>query len=294
MLIKRRVFREVGDKLDELFSPGNYEDCDLAVRIIKLGYKLLICRDTFIHHIGSATFCDNTDLYMKFNDNKEKFDKKWGFNHDLLVEVREDFIGLIREDKAAKINILEVGCGAGMNLLILKYKYPNCNIYGIEDDDEIASITKINVNLSNNKVSEFPLEFEKEFFDYIILNDKLHYVDNPSQFIDSIGEYLKIGGHIITNIKNILHISVLTDLFKGNFYTKQRINNIDYKNLFTMVDISNMFGYSGYTLVNGTGYGIEIPNEEQMVLENLKKVLPENLAIHFNSTHFFLDYKKNK
>ena len=54
-LFKREVFDKVG-LLDEQFSPGNFEDDDYSLRILQQGWDLLLCRDTFIHHFGHASF----------------------------------------------------------------------------------------------------------------------------------------------------------------------------------------------------------------------------------------------
>ena len=54
-LFKRDVFDKVGF-LDEQFSPGNFEDDDYSLRILQQGWDLLLCRDTFIHHFGHASF----------------------------------------------------------------------------------------------------------------------------------------------------------------------------------------------------------------------------------------------
>jgi GT2 family glycosyltransferase/acetyltransferase-like isoleucine patch superfamily enzyme len=79
MLIKKEVIEKIGF-LDEIYSPGNFEDDDYSFRIRKEGYRLLLCKDVFIHHFGSVSF--NKDV-GKFKDllriNKEKFKNKWGF-----------------------------------------------------------------------------------------------------------------------------------------------------------------------------------------------------------------------
>lgn len=54
-LFKREIYDAIGG-LDEAFFPGNYEDDDYSFRINLLGYKTLLCRDTFIHHFGSSSF----------------------------------------------------------------------------------------------------------------------------------------------------------------------------------------------------------------------------------------------
>lgn len=48
--------------MDEIYSPGNYEDNDYSLKLIMAGYKLLVCRDTFIHHYGSGSFGKHATL----------------------------------------------------------------------------------------------------------------------------------------------------------------------------------------------------------------------------------------
>lgn len=79
MLIKSEVIEKVG-LLDEIFSPGNYEDDDYSLRIRKAGYRLILCRDAFVHHFGSISFAENTVPYNTLLEtNKQKFIAKWGF-----------------------------------------------------------------------------------------------------------------------------------------------------------------------------------------------------------------------
>ena len=85
-LFKREVYECIGP-LDEAFSPGNYEDDDYSLRIWQAGWKLLLCKDTFIHHFGSASFLKNRSLEEKrekekkflalLKRNKEYFLNKW-------------------------------------------------------------------------------------------------------------------------------------------------------------------------------------------------------------------------
>ena len=62
--IKKEVFEKIGF-LDEAFSPGNCEDDDFCLRAISAGFKLGVAQDTFIYHVGSATFNDNASEYGK-------------------------------------------------------------------------------------------------------------------------------------------------------------------------------------------------------------------------------------
>src|SRR5699024_3539121 len=77
-LVKKSVIDKVG-LLDERFTPGNFEDNDMSLRILLEGYKLLLCKNVFIHHFGSTSFRSNMESYINiYNTNKNKFDDKWG------------------------------------------------------------------------------------------------------------------------------------------------------------------------------------------------------------------------
>ena len=54
MVIKNAAYKAVG-KFDENFGRGNGEDDDYALRIVLAGYRVHICKDTYIFHFGSMT-----------------------------------------------------------------------------------------------------------------------------------------------------------------------------------------------------------------------------------------------
>jgi GT2 family glycosyltransferase len=78
LLIKDEVINKIG-LFDEDFSPGNYEDDDYCLRIRKAGYRLVLCRDTFVHHFGSVSFKEQANQYNSLLEvNRRKFAQKWG------------------------------------------------------------------------------------------------------------------------------------------------------------------------------------------------------------------------
>lgn len=78
-LVKREVLEKIGG-LDEIFSPGNFEDDDFCLRAQLAGFKTVIAKDVFIHHYGSKSFkADGEQKYAERLDiNKKKFIEKWG------------------------------------------------------------------------------------------------------------------------------------------------------------------------------------------------------------------------
>jgi len=83
LLIRRSVIERIGG-LDERFGSGNFEDDDLCLRAAIAGFKARICRDAFIHHVGSQTFREaKIDYRANMERNWRLFKSKWGIRPDL-------------------------------------------------------------------------------------------------------------------------------------------------------------------------------------------------------------------
>ena len=104
-LFKREVFARVGF-LDVRFSPGNYEDDDYSLRILRAGYDLLLCRDTFIHHYGGASFekklavRNAAEMKERYNAalmrNRKIFFEKWQAPEDYWEMAPEELLPYLR------------------------------------------------------------------------------------------------------------------------------------------------------------------------------------------------------
>lgn len=81
LLFRRKVMEDIG-LLDERFSPGHYEDDDYCYRARRHGYQLLIARDCYVHHLGSASFKRHKQQVLRrlIAKNRRKFIRKWGVN----------------------------------------------------------------------------------------------------------------------------------------------------------------------------------------------------------------------
>ncbi|WP_273226425.1 glycosyltransferase [Geosporobacter ferrireducens] len=114
LLIKREVVEKIG-LLDEQFSPGNFEDDDYCYRIRKAGYRLMLCKDAFIHHFGSASFSKNR---QEFGDilsvNRKKFIDKWGFDPWSPVYTDPNFLYPIEDSISWQTSITTEKTGSPM------------------------------------------------------------------------------------------------------------------------------------------------------------------------------------
>ncbi|WP_394885805.1 glycosyltransferase [Clostridium butyricum] len=245
MLIKRHVLDKVG-LLDERFTPGNYEDDDLSLRIIVEGYKLLLCKDSYIHHFGSVSFRKNADKYNELlSINSNKFKEKWGFKSEDTINIRYELVELIDEKKDRKMKILDMRCRTGATLQAIKNKHKNCEIYGVEDDVTLANIAGNICDVCNVNIETDELKYEDKFFDYIILDDILEKIYNPDKFIVKIKRYLKDSGYILASVSNVSHYSVIKDLIDGNL-SEDNILNGDSIRFFTKNKIIMMLKEAEY------------------------------------------------
>lgn len=122
MLIKKEVIYEIG-LLDKRFFPANYEDDDYSFRIRFAGYRLILCKDTFVHHFGSVSLKSNPQGHAEsLQINKKRFIDKWGFHPAYSTFIRTDVISRMTHSEDSAVNVLEVGCACGGTLLKIKDK----------------------------------------------------------------------------------------------------------------------------------------------------------------------------
>lgn len=263
MLIKKNVIDDIG-LLDESFSPGYLADDDYSFRIRQSGFRLILCKNTFVHHFGDAHF---TGFNFDHRNLLEKFSTKWGFNPIYSTSIRQDIINLIENPKEQSINVLEIGCACGATLLQIKSIYPKANLFGIELNDQAALSAKLFANVIAADIEKTVLPYQEEYFDYIILADVLEHLENPWRALENIKAYLKPGGQVLASIPNILHFSVLRNLLQGYWsYEDAGILDKTHLRFFTLHEIEKLFQDTGYKINScRPNYIFETASDQQFI-----------------------------
>ena len=104
-------------------------------------------------------------------------------------------------------NFLDVGCGIGYFLLIMKYL--GMNSYGVEPGEFDKKISEdYNLNIFNGTLID--AKYDNNFFDVITLNHVLEHVNKPSEVMGELHRILKPGGYLIigTPISNSLAFKI--------------------------------------------------------------------------------------
>ncbi|MGG5255315.1 glycosyltransferase, partial [Neobacillus sp. SM06] len=287
MLIKREVIEKVG-LLDEIFSPGNFEDDDYSFRIQLAGYKLLICKDTFIYHYGSQSWRDKPDEYYNLlKENERKFIKKWGFNPGYSTFIRNEIINLIEEPAEKNINVLEVGCACGATLLKIKNKYKNAEIHGIELNENAANIAKLYANVTDQNIENAELQFKQNYFDYIIFADVLEHLFDPWKVLKEIKKYLNADGKILISIPNVMHFSLLKQVINGKWtYSESGLLDRTHVRFFTLHEIIKALEDAGYKNVEYQMITVPKSPEDQEFITKLSELSNENLIQQYEAYQY--------
>lgn len=232
LLIKREVMDQLNG-LDEGYTPGYIEDNDLSLNIIKLGYRLMLCHDSFIHHYLGTSFRKDEDKFNKIIlKNRDYFEKKWNFNVFAFDITKNNSIFLADSPN----DVLDYNCGIGTSLLRIKYLFPNIKIIGLEKDVFKREIAEHFGTIVKD------LDELNQKFDTIFIGNALETEEKPLYFIHKLKKYLKEDGVIIGEISNIASLKNIMLLLDNEWY----YHNFTKQNHFTKKDLQTMFNNEGY------------------------------------------------
>lgn len=168
MLIKREIWDTLGG-LDEEFSPGYIEDDDLSMRISMLGYRLVVCKNSFIYHVGSQSFAHKEGLEDIIGNHLELFRNRYGFDaRDYIVPNRQALDRLVG-NKGSEFNMLIVGAGLGADIDYVQTKFPKARIVGVEFDEHLFKVASRSRMLVNS-VEELASLVEGQIFSVLYIN----------------------------------------------------------------------------------------------------------------------------
>lgn len=287
LMIKREALEKTG-YLDERFSPGNFEDADICLRLIQEGYQLALCYNSFIFHYGSISFKKRDDWYENLiTRNFYMYNDKHGFDVDYYTRQRDDLIEHLPKDTSQAFRLLDIGCGCGNTLLRIKGLYPNAEVVGVEKFSKAVEIGAKISEIYCLDIESQKLPFEKQSFDYIIMGNILEQLKNPKEIILRVKEYLKPSGKIIASIYNWGNIKNIYQLLQGTFHYTERYGLWDKKNIrcFTGEGIMQLFQSCGFQIYDITYLEMELSLEEEQFLKQTERFqdrVPEELLRAYN------------
>lgn len=237
LLIKRTVLDEIG-LLDERFSPGNYEDNDICLRISLAGYSNMLCKNSFIIHWGSQSFGKEPKKYNNLMGlNEKKFYEKWssirlGFRDYWIIGMEQ--LAMYEDHCAPPENsAMVVGAGCGAFLSILREKYPNLQLYGIEQNHFLAQAAGGIADIICADLDTWQGDGLAESFDVIFLTEAPERMKNLRRILKELAKMLKKGGHLVATFLNKNHCLQMADPSRNaeTFDQKEIVETLDYAGL---------------------------------------------------------------
>lgn len=266
VMIKNDMIEAVGAFEEKLFFPRTVM-WDFCVRGLEAGWKLLEC--------GSAFFCQLTEAddyeaeRYKGAADGQILKSKWGMNY-FNTQPNYKLLGFIDKPQADIINVLEVGCDCGANLLWIKNKYPNANLYGMEINASAARIAGCIARVCVGNIEEHQMNFGDVKFDYIIFGDVLEHLRDPEGVLRYCRGFLKGEGKILASIPNLMHFTVIRDLLNGNFtYKDCGLLDRTHIHFFTYNEIIRMLHRTDMELVREEAFKVDYDKADEEYVQRL-------------------------
>ena len=118
--------------------------------------------------------------------------------------------------------VLELGCGGGANLSVLKRRYPTCHTTGVELRPDAAAAARASGNVDALFVGDLLdpalVPLPAAAFDLVVLSHVLEHFAEPEAVLARARHGLAPGGQLLVALPNVRHAWVLVELlWRGDF-----------------------------------------------------------------------------
>ena len=216
---------------------------------------------------------------------------KWNMNYFNTVP-NTNLVSMITCDREANVNILEVGCDCGANLLEIRRLFRNSQLYGVEINEDAATIAAAIFDVRIGNIEEQNLDFGSVKFDYIVFGDVLEHLRAPEKAVAYCRTLLKKGGRIIASIPNVTHHSVLREMLRGNFpYSDSGLLDRTHIHLFAFNDILRLFVNEKYEVESISSITTSIDQEDEKFINALQSISPDTGKHVFTTFQYLISAK---
>lgn len=236
LYLHRNIYEAVG-QFDEQF--GKAWECmeDFYLRTIKNDIPIIVPKAPIAIFDTDA---NRQTIDTEFLTDREHLKEKWNMNY-FNMQPNCNIVETVVKDSIPNAKILEIGCDNAATLIEIKNILPDVKLYGVELNETAAEIASHFAEVYTGNIEE-NFHFDDIAFDYIIFGDVLEHLSDPQRILGICTEHLSPNGKIVASIPNLMHISVIADLLKGNFrYSDIGLLDKTHIHFFTYNEIIRMF-----------------------------------------------------
>lgn len=141
---------------------------------------------------------------------------------------------------------LDIGCGVGLMTKLVKSKYPDCDVYGVDISQQVIEDNrKESPDISYAQGVVGKLYYSNNFFDVIFSGETIEHLDDPKVFFKEAHQFLKPGGKLI----------ITTPLMDN-------IQSPEHTWFYTQEDVEELYINAGFKQIQF----IYLPNQEHLMV----------------------------
>ena len=205
-IFRTKELKEIGG-LDEIYSPGGFDDDDLTCRYRRAGYKLILTKDTYLHHYGSVTIGESYAAIL--GRNREFFKNKFGYDSWEASHIDFNVIDNIIYNIKSEVKILGIGDTCAAKTLQIKNGLKELGSkdivldYFALKDEYVTDLKTICSNVGVGNMHELYDYVNDRKYDYIYMDKIIYDIEELNYTINKISSILERNGTLIVNTKSI-------------------------------------------------------------------------------------------
>lgn len=115
--------------------------------------------------------------------------------------------------------LLDVGCGAGDNAVLIKSRHSECDVFGITHSAAEAALARRHMAQCwvFDVEDRFPDDLAHQSFDVLIFSHVLEYLRDPAAVLARLSRLLRSGGQVLIAVPNVLSWRMRAQFLLGRF-----------------------------------------------------------------------------
>lgn len=255
-----------------IYSPGGFDDNDLSFRMRRAGYRLILAKDTYVHHFGSITMNrDYQEDNLLLDRNRKIFSDRFHVDAWDDTVISWDIVNSADTNRKGRQCILGIDTRCGATVMQIKNAFraagaDDVDLFAFTEDERyLEDLNTFCVLAGTGKIQDLNNTFTGMSFDIIFLEKPLEEYDNMLELLRSLRLLMKPDGQLVFIIKNRCFYLRVYDLISnfepiGGKVTETFL----YKFMF-----AKQLQYLGYNKPDITGRKSLLPEEHTKLIKDI-------------------------
>lgn len=199
--------------------------------------------------------------------------------------------------------VLEIGCGSGSTGKLIKEKFPDATVIGVESNLQAADLARKRMDrvygTTFEELNADEPDFPKGKIDVALLLDVLEHMYDPWRALVKLRTMLAPGARVLASIPNVRNLILMDQLAQGRWrYEAAGLLDITHIRFFALKDMTRLFEETGFRILNrfrlaeGSLGKIPVPLEGETIDLHTDKMVLKQLSrqdvLELTATQFIL------